>query len=68
MLQPRGPVEIMGVTTRTNTSEDRHCAACGKRIEVDEHYERVARNERTIESYSMGCFEDEFGPRGLYGD
>lgn len=67
MAQPRGPVEIMGVTTRTNTSLDRHCAACGKRIEMHEHYERVARNEGQIESYSLGCFEDEFGERRLYG-
>jgi hypothetical protein len=58
----------MGVTTRTNTSEHRHCPACLRKIEVGVRYERVARNTQTIESYHPGCFEQEFGERKLYGE
>lgn len=64
----RGLVEIKGVTTRTNTREDRTCTADGRRIELHEDYERVARLDGTIESYSLGCFVEEFGPREAYGD
>lgn len=64
----RGPVEIKGVTTRTNTSGDRTCTACGWLILSGEQYERVARLDDTIESYDPECFEEEFGPRQAYGD
>jgi hypothetical protein len=67
MAQPRGPVDILGVTTRTNTSDTRTCSSCIARIDVGVHYERVARDEQTFESYHVGCFEEEFGERGLYG-
>jgi hypothetical protein len=67
MAQPRGPVEIKGVTTRT-TEKDRGCEACDWVIEAGEPYERVARNEGGIESYHTDCFVDEFGARELYGD
>lgn len=68
MAQPRGPVEIMGVTTRKNTSPNRYCKADGLRIEVHSDYERVMRKDGSIEFYSPGCFEAEFGSRELYGD
>lgn len=69
MVQPtRGPVEILGVTTRHNTSEERVCLSCLNRIAVGRAYERVARLEGCIESYHCTCFEDEFGSRSLYGD
>lgn len=68
MGHPRGPVEIMGVTTRTNTSEDRICSSCLGKIDVGVRYERVARDEQTIESHHVMCFEEEFGSRGLYGE
>jgi len=66
----RGPVDIMGVTTRTNTSEHRTCRSegCLQRIAPGQRYERVARLNQKIESYHTACFEDEFGPRELYGD
>jgi hypothetical protein len=69
MAQPteRGPVDIAGVTTRTNTSKDRHCPSCMHKIEVGVRYERVARDQHTFESYHRGCFEEEFGRRELYG-
>ncbi len=76
MAQPtaRGPVDIMGVTTRTNSSTNRTCnsEACKshrRRIAVGVRYERVARIPGpVIESYHRSCFEDEFGKRELYGD
>jgi len=71
MAQPRGPVDILGVTTRTNSSADRYCAseACPvPLIEVGKTYERVARDEHTFESYHPACFGEEFGERRLYGD
>jgi hypothetical protein len=70
MAQPteRGPVDIVGVTTRTNTSEERTCPSCTQRIDVGVRYERVARDQHTFESYHTGCFEYEFGERRLYGD
>jgi hypothetical protein len=68
MAQPRGPIEIKGVTTRTNTSETRSCPSCLQKIDVGVRYERVARDEHTIESYHVACFEEEFGARELYGD
>jgi hypothetical protein len=68
----RGPVEIMGVTTRTNTSDNRRCASevCPTpRVEVGQKYERVARSPGpVIESYHVHCFADEFGKRDLYGE
>lgn len=66
----RGPVDILGVTTRTNTSEDRRCASeeCPAwPILVGKTYERVARDEHTFESYHPECFVVEFGRRELYG-
>jgi hypothetical protein len=68
MAQPRGPIEIKGVTTRTNTSETRSCPSCLQKIDVGVRYERVARDEHTIECYHVMCFEEEFGARELYGD
>ncbi len=70
MAQPRerGLVDILGVTTRTNTSGERTCPSCVQRIDVGVRYERVARDEHTIECYHVGCFEEEFGRRELYGD
>lgn len=70
MVQPteRGPVDIVGVTTRTNTSETRTCSSCIGRIDEGVRYERVAREEHTFESYHVACFEEEFGRRELYGD
>lgn len=71
MAQPtaRGPVDIMGVTTRTNSSANRTCTSCVSKIDVGVRYERVARIPGpTIESYHRGCFEEEFGQRELYGD
>lgn len=68
MAQPRGPVEIMGVTTRTNTSANRNCASCLEPIDVGVRYERVARTTQDIESYHRGCFGEEFGERELYGE
>ncbi len=64
----RGPVDILGVTTRTNTNEDRGCASCLQGIDVGVRYERVARDQVTIESYHVMCFEEEFGERRLYGE
>jgi hypothetical protein len=63
----RGLVEILGVTTRTNTSPDRSCESCGNEIGVGKQYERVARLDTTIESYEPECFVEEFGPREHYG-
>jgi hypothetical protein len=63
----RGPVEIKGVTTRVNTSTDRNCPSCLHQIDVGVRYERVARDETTIESYHVQCFVNEFGERRLYG-
>lgn len=71
MAQPtaRGPVEIMGVTTRTNTSDHRGCEGCTNRIDKGVRYERVARSPGpVIESFHEMCFEEEFGKRELYGD
>lgn len=68
MAHPRGPVEIKGVTTRTNESETRTCVSCVHRIDVGRQYERVARSEGNIESYHVMCFTEEFGARELYGD
>lgn len=65
---PRGAVEIMGVTTRENTSEKRVCVSCLHRIDLGRAYERVARLNGDIESYHVGCFEEEFGTRSNYGD
>lgn len=62
----RGPVDIKGVTTRTNTSGDRRCTACKRIIPPGKLYERVARLDDTIESYGTRCFEEEFGPREAY--
>lgn len=64
----RGPVDIKGVTTRTNTSGDRTCTACGRIIPPGWQYERVARLDDSIESYGQACFAEEFGPREAYGD
>lgn len=63
----RGPVEIEGVTTRTNTSDDRQCSSCLEDVDVGVRYERVARKDQAIESYHLMCFEEEFGKRVLYG-
>lgn len=63
----RGPVEILGVTTRTNTTEGRTCEACHVFVLMGQKYERVARDENTFESYHRDCFEVEFGRRELYG-
>lgn len=68
MAHPRGAVDIEGVTTRTNTNNERTCVSCVTRIDVGVRYERVARLGGAIESYHRGCFEEEFGPRELYGD
>jgi hypothetical protein len=70
MAQPtaRGPVEIMGVTTRTNTIETRTCACCLHRVRVNGDYERVMRKNGDVESYHVQCFVDEFGERRLYGE
>lgn len=70
MAQPteRGPVKIVGVTTRHNTSETRTCVSCLNRIGLGRRYERVARTTGNIESYHVMCFEHEFGTRSLYGD
>lgn len=65
---PRGAVEIMGVTTRENTSEKRACMACLHRIDLGRAYERVARLNGDIESYHPPCFQSEFGARSNYGD
>lgn len=67
-MTARGPVEIMGVTTRTNTSWDRHCESCKQSIHKENQYERVARTDGKIESYHVDCFVEEFGRRELYGD
>lgn len=64
----RGAVEIVGVTTRHNTSETRTCMGCVQRIDIGVAYERVARTGGAIESYHVACFEEEFGTRGNYGD
>lgn len=64
----RGLVEIQGVTTRSNQREDRECAGCTNHIDAGVRYERVARLNGDIECFHVGCFEDEFGPRGAYGD
>lgn len=63
----RGLVEIMGVTTRRNRRTVRACEACLHRVTVGANYERVKRLEGNIESYHVGCFVDEFGPREAYG-
>jgi hypothetical protein len=63
----RGPVDILGVTTRTNTSDTRTCMSCLKRIDKGRSYERVARDMHTFESYHTSCFAYEFGERRLYG-
>lgn len=70
MAQPtaRGPVNIMGVTTRHNTSEKRTCICCLHRIRLDGAYERVMRLSGDVESYHVFCFEQEFGARSLYGE
>lgn len=68
MAQLRGPVEIKGVTTRTNESETRTCVGCVQRIDMGVHYERVMRTEGNVESYHVACFQEEFGERRLYGD
>ena len=67
-MHERGPVDIMGVTTRTNSSEHRRCEGCKSSIPVNVRYERVARLDQRIESFHTLCFEDEFGLRELYGD
>jgi hypothetical protein len=69
MAQPtaRGPVDITGVTTRRNTSRDRHCFAEGETITVGQQYERVMRSDGAVESYCLDCFVAEFGERELYG-
>lgn len=64
----RGPVDIKGVTTRTNESTLRVCVACVHPVAVGRRYERVARLTGDIESYHEQCFEDEFGPRQAYGE
>lgn len=66
-MKTRGPVDIQGVTTRNNTSEDRHCEACKGPVWVGDDYERVARLGGRIESYHEDCFIEEFGQRGAYG-
>lgn len=63
----RGPVDILGVTTRTNTSATRTCSSCFNPIPIGRSYERVARDQHTFESYDPACFVEEFGERGLYG-
>lgn len=71
MEQPtRGPVDILGVTTRTNTSRNRWCTSeecLVPLIETGKKYERVARDAHTFESYHPQCFVREFGERSLYG-
>lgn len=62
----RGPVEILGVTTRQCTTRGRVCLGCLNRIDYGRSYERVARLDGAIESYHPGCFESEFGRRELY--
>lgn len=64
----RGPVDILGVTTRQCTTHGRVCLACLGRVDYGRSYERVARLDGAIESYHVGCFESEFGKRELYGD
>lgn len=67
----RGPVDVKGVTTRINRSDDRWCHAHPDRehmLESGATYERVARLDGRIESYTPECFAEEFGPRGAYGD
>lgn len=75
MAQPtaRGPVDIMGVTTRSNHSEERRCVSelCfheQRRITMGRPYERVARLNGSIEFYHPKCFVEEFGDRAAYGD
>lgn len=69
MVQPteRGPVDILGVTTRTNTKATRTCECCLRIVKVGRPYERVARDQHTFQSYHPACFVDEFGRRELYG-
>lgn len=67
MAQPRGAVDIEGVTTRSNHSETRHCFAEGDPIPLGAPYERVERIGGAIESYHPSCFEAEFDRRELYG-
>lgn len=70
MAQPtRGPVEIMGVTTRFNNVEGRarRCTACPDAIALRAPYERVMRLGGKVEFYHPQCFESEFGERVLYG-
>lgn len=64
----RGPVDILGVTTRVNTSANRACPTCLNKIDLGVRYERVARDAHTFESYHVACFEDDFGERFLYGE
>ena len=68
MAQPRGPVEIKVVTTRTSENHDRRCESCKQLVHVGNYYERVMRTEGGIESYHQECFIEEFGERELYGD
>lgn len=68
MAQPRGPVEIKGVTTRHNESTTRTCEGCRQGIDYGWRYERVMRSEGNVESYHVTCFGEEFGARELYGD
>jgi hypothetical protein len=63
-----GAVEIKGVTTRHNHSDNRTCVSCLNHVDVGVAYERVARSDGSIESYHVGCFEYEFGARSNYGD
>lgn len=63
----RGAVDIEGVTTRHNTTESRTCVSCLHRIDIGRAYERVMRLNGDVESYHIGCFEEEFGTRSNYG-
>lgn len=70
MAQPteRGPVQIKGVTTRTNNTGGRECEGCEWRIVLGDDYERVMRLDGRVEFYHPDCFVEEFGSRELYGD
>lgn len=73
MAHQPGTVDILGVTTRTSTSNDRSCHSeeCpigAGTILPGQEYERVARLDNTIEFYHPSCFEREFGRRELYGE
>lgn len=71
MAQPRGAIDIKGVTTRHNQSDARHCVGNAhglfSGIGADEPYERVMLLDGTVESYHPDCFAAKFGARGLYG-